>query len=578
MIITFAGFYLYMSSYLENQSAKTLEQLTVKIAEQIDYLYSEMNHISLQIIHTPQLMNTMRKASQSKDNENYFAEHTETARIAKGYLDSFNGPDLKVSRISMYNNHGDYVSLGLLPDNSSDIRARLQRKSSKADVLPGNENIRLTGPHADVWSGDGRRFVSFYREIRDVSKSYGIIEVQQNASKFEDILQFPNMGNKEVFVFDKDGLLVLENAKAHSGQLMTMSQMIGGKSAVLDHGFLARQDYIFSYRKASLSQWSIVLVEPKSEFLSPITAIGKLIAAVTITVTALNIIMIFLTSKQLTKPFRKLHSSIRNVSLNNLLIEVEDTSNEIILMNRTFNSMFERLKESMEQIDQARTREMRARLKSLDTQMDPHFLYNVLAVIGAAGEQAGVDKVMDLCGKLSGMLRYSSRNLDGDTLVRDEMNYAQHYLDLMKERYEDHFQYRLEMEEEALPFKVPRLIFQPLIENCFRHAFQKSCPPWVLHVSVKQTSEYEWLFEVKDWGDGFDPEILKRLQLRVESDLISGEAALETEKQLQGNAGGVGLLNTLIRTRLFYGGRAFYEIASNEPAGTIVRIGVTRND
>ena len=107
------------------------------------------------------------------------------------------------------------------------------------------------------------------------------------------------------------------------------------------------------------------------------------------------------------------------------------------------------------------------------------------------------------------MFRYTLQNPDKEVTIRDEIKYAQLYLELMKVRYEDHFQYRLEIDEATLNSKVPRLIFQPLIENCFRHAFQKCYPPWEIEVSIKETLDHCWLFEVKDWGDGFDRKFWK---------------------------------------------------------------------
>lgn len=567
---TFSGVYLYMSKYMEKHSIENMEQLTVKLSEQIDSFYNEMNHISLQIIYSPEIIEIMRQAAQSKDFNNYFSQHTEKERIVMKYLDSFNGPDLTVSRISMYNKSGDYLSIGIIPEKASIIRTQLQSNLVKASYFAGNDSVKLSRPHADMWSTDqSREIISFYREIRDVSDSYGIIEIQQSVAKFEEILQVPNIGEMKIYVFDKDGLPAYISDETDTPKNITMQQLLEGQSTVNP------SDYIFVSNTSPKSQWNIILAEPKSEFFSPIKIVGKLIFFISLTIIALSLIMNFLITKQLTKPFRKMRNSIRNVSYNNLAIEIDDSSNEIILMNSAFESMFERLKDSMEQVVQARSREMKARMNALESQMNPHFLYNVLTIIGTTGEQAGVNKVMELCEKLSGILRYSSKNIDGDVTVRDEWIYAQQYLDLMKERYEEHFQYRLEMDEETIFTKVPRLIFQPLIENCFRHAFQKVGPPWTVHVSIKQTVDMEWMLEVKDWGDGFDPSVLEKLWRNLECYSIKADYINYLEESSRVESG-VGLFNTFIRLKVTYGKKAYYEILDNDPNGTIVRIGVRR--
>jgi sensor histidine kinase YesM len=264
---------------------------------------------------------------------------------------------------------------------------------------------------------------------------------------------------------------------------------------------------------------------------------------------------------------------IREVRLDHLSIGIGDSGDELIQIHRAFNSVFDRLKLSMELEVQARSRDLKARIDALESQVNPHFLYNVLAVIGSVGEQAGVDKVAELCGKLGGMFRYTLQHPDKDVTVGDEINYALLYLDLMKERFEDHFQYRLELDESALASKVPRLIFQPLIENCFRHAFVQCNPPWIIHLTLISTSEFLWLFEVKDWGDGFDPSVLEDLQRRMEANLKDNSFGMAESVSFRSREG-VGLFNTFMRLQLTFQELAFYEIFSNKPNGTIIRIGV----
>jgi sensor histidine kinase YesM len=381
----------------------------------------------------------------------------------------------------------------------------------------------------------------------------------------------------QVYVFDKDGQPAYIKPNVEQQKAVTLKQLLGdgltNNSTDLIHGYLNQSNAILTYQQSPLSHWNIVLVEPKSVLLSSIKVVDRLTVIVIIMFIILSFIMIFIITLQMTKNIRKTVDLIRHVNIDNLSIEFNDSCNEIILINRAIHNMFARLKDSMEKDVQARSRELKAHINALESQMNPHFLYNVLSVIGAVGEEAGVDKVMILCEKLSGMLRYTSKYQDNEVTIRDELTYAQHYLDLMKERFEDHFHYRLEMDEETLALKVPRLTLQPLIENCFRHAFQKTNPPWEIHLSIKQTSDHCWLFEVKDKGDGFDPAVLEKLHQKIDSYDKSTDYSSKTEES-SGDQGGIGLFNTFMRLRLTYNELAFYEILTNNPVGTIVRIGV----
>lgn len=561
-----------------------MERLSLRMTEQIDSFHNEMNHISLQIISNRELMGIMKQADISGNETNYFTKHIDMERKVRDYLASFNGPELTVSRISMYNDRGDYVSVEVIPEDAEVVRSRLQSDSYKLwyqDFI-GNDHISITGPHADVWSLDqSQKFISFYRPLRDVSETFGVIEIQQIVPKFDKILQIENDGGMQVYVFDKECKLIYKNQEmspqldAGIEQLHKRLQATEGLSET-DHGYLNVSDDILSYRLSHQSGWMLVLAQSRSVLLEPIKVVGKLSIIASIIFVILSVIMVFFISSQLTRPLRKLRNSIRNVSMDNLTLEIDDASNEIILVKRTFNQMVDRLKDSMEQVVQARSRELKARMIALQSQMNPHFLYNVLSVIGAAGQQAGVDKVMELCEKLAGMLRYSSNYKGTQVTIHDELTYAQLYLDLMKQRYEDHFQYHLEADEETFSANVPRLILQPLIENCFHHAFQMAAPPWVIHISIKQSDEYDWMLEVKDWGSGFDPKALDHLRWRIALEDSSDAEQLDEQEQTAGTQGGIGIFNTLARLKLAFGVHFFFEILNNEPTGTNIRIGRKR--
>ncbi|KRE48531.1 sensor histidine kinase [Paenibacillus sp. Soil522] len=581
IISSFSFFYYYMSGRLEKEAIENMEQLTARMSKETDSFHSELNHITFQIIHNSEIIDIMRQAAESVYIENYFRNHSEAERKVKNYLATIKSPDFNISRISLYNDRGDYVSLGVAPADNDAIRAELKSDSFHAEYKRNieNDNINFIGPHADLFSNDEtQKVVSFYRVFRNFMETFGMIEIQLSDSKFAETLDAPNIAEMQVYVFDKDGQLAYIRQGTETQEDITLKQLLGDQSTSYSVASMTRNlnqsNYILTYQKSPLSQWNIVLAAPKSVLLSSIKVVGRITVVVSIIFIILSFIMIFVITKQLTKRIRKISNLIRDASLDNPSIKTDDSNNEFILISRAFDSMFARLKDSMEQDVQARSRELRARINALEAQMNPHFLYNMLAVIGSAGEQAGVDKVMELCEKLARMFRYTSQHQDKEVTIRDEIMYAQLYLELMKERFEDYFQYRLEIDEATLSSKAPRLILQPLIENCFRHAFQKSSPPWVIHLSIKQTFDHSWLFEAKDWGDGFDPAVLEKLQRRMDSeDHYNADYSSEI-KESSDNQDGVGLFNTLMRLRLTYDEQAFYEISTNHPTGTIVRIGV----
>lgn len=588
IIISFSFFYYYISKNLEKQAIEDMEELTLKMSKQVSLIFNELNHTSFQINNTSDFNVIMKKANESMQNENYFALHTDAERMVKKYLSFYKSPGLNLSRISIYNNRGDYVSLGEIRENTDTIRSYFQSDSFKAlyNHFTGNDNINFIGPHNDPYYTDAnQQMVSFYRVFRNEVETFGLIEFQQSVSKFEETLGVPQTNETAMYLFDKDGQLVyMRGTQSDStNPNVTLTQLLGtevllDKSTASNPENMIISDHILTYVRSPSNQWTVVLAEPKSDFLSSINLVGRLIVIVSICFIILSFVMNYVIAKKFTKNIRSTVDMIRRVRLDNLTIPLDNTDDEMVQIHNAFNSIFERLKISIEMEVHSRSREMKARLNTLESQVNPHFLYNVLTIIGSVGETAGVDKVAELCEKLGSMFRYTLQNPDKEVTIRDEIKYAQLYLEFMKVRYEDHLQYRVEIDEAALFYKVPRLIFQPIIENCFRHAFQKCNPPWEIQVSIKQTLDHYWLFEVKDWGDGFDPQAIGKLQLLNGPYVNSGIENISKSEEMSGTIGGVGLFNTLMRMKLTYERLVFFEVIPNHPSGSIVRIGVMKDN
>ena len=375
-----------------------MEELTLKMSKQVTLIYSELNHTSFQIINTSDLNVIMQKAGESQENENYFALHTDAERIVKNFLSIYKSPGLNLSRISIYNNRGDYVSLGEIRENSDSIRSYLQGNSFKAlySHFTDNDNINYIGPHNDPYFTDANQpMVSFYRVFRNEVETFGLIEFQQSVSKFEETLGVPHTAETEVYLFDKDGQLVYKKwtQSGPADPNVTIKQLLGtdalDKSTSLNPQNMIKSNYILTYVRSPSNQWTVVLAEPKSDFLSSIKLVGRLIFIISISFIILSFVMNYVIAKQFTKNIRRTVDMIRRVRLDNLTIPLDNTDDEMVQIHNAFNSIFERLKISIEMEVHARSREVKAQLNTLESQVNPHFLYNVLTVIGSVGEQAG---------------------------------------------------------------------------------------------------------------------------------------------------------------------------------------------
>jgi sensor histidine kinase YesM len=246
----------------------------------------------------------------------------------------------------------------------------------------------------------------------------------------------------------------------------------------------------------------------------------------------------------------------------NLLTRGAELS-EVTELRGAFDAMLRRIRDSI-------SLEQRAYLMALQSQMDPHFLFNSLAVISGMGFEGGNAKVVEACAKLSGMLRYSATYGAGAT-IGSELDHARNYLELMKFRFEDQFSYTISADEALLGAPMPRLVLQPVVENCFEHGFAGVDPPWEVRV-VASSAEggggdggAAWRFRIEDNGAGFGA--------REKSDLWRKVAAFSRDlpaNYQEMKLGGLGLANTLVRLRLSMPAGFSFDIQDLSPSGTAV--------
>lgn len=217
---------------------------------------------------------------------------------------------------------------------------------------------------------------------------------------------------------------------------------------------------------------------------------------------------------------------------------------------------------------------MQAHMIALQSQMNPHFLYNMLTIIKSMSRQNDATHIGLVCDYLVRMLRYNSDYNEDYVTMESEISHTQDYLELMKVRYEDMFEYQIELASglDTNMIEVPKLCLQPIVENCFQHGFKQTLPPWRLIIHCR-IHENRWYISVIDNGIGIQQEEIDRVYRRINEFLEN-----PSDKLNQLKIGGMGLINTIARFQLKYKQDITFEIKALENGGTRVVIGGTYND
>lgn len=271
------------------------------------------------------------------------------------------------------------------------------------------------------------------------------------------------------------------------------------------------------------------------------------------------IIAAFLVSKSVTKPILYLQKLTERIAGGDLKVRSElKTGVEVKKLSDSLNSMIDQISTLIERdrLKQIRLRE--AELEVLQSQINPHFLYNTLDTIVWLAESEKQKEVVQMVENLSNFFRAALNHGNDLILVEDELLHVESYLKIQQVRYQDILQYEINLSEKACQYCIPKITLQPLVENALYHGIKKKRGQGMIKIGSREEKDYMILF-VEDNGIGMREERL--LQIRS---MMLPEAKRHNDSY--------GIYNVNERLRLRFGSEYHLEINSTYGKGTFVEI------
>ncbi|MDO4355145.1 MAG: histidine kinase [Clostridia bacterium] len=257
--------------------------------------------------------------------------------------------------------------------------------------------------------------------------------------------------------------------------------------------------------------------------------------------------------RNLQQPIEHMVKVMPNITLNANHEPLPSTHiEELDIIVNSVNHMIEQLESAslhaikMEtQLLETRLRNNEAELYALQSQINPHFLFNTLQCIRSLAILHHADDISTVCSGLSAMLRYSIREMKQVT-VREEVNIILQYLKIIDIRYQNRFTYDIDVPESVLDYSCPCMIIQPLVENAVLHGVSAADNNGFIRICGR-ISDQVIHFEVFDDGVGISESKLQELQSRLQLHLFD---MLESHEKYGKS---FGLLNIQRRIQLQYG-------------------------
>lgn len=237
---------------------------------------------------------------------------------------------------------------------------------------------------------------------------------------------------------------------------------------------------------------------------------------------------------------------------------------EINAVAAEYNKMLTRVKQLTEISIHREVMVKEAQLKSLEKQIDSHFLYNVLDSIKMMAEVKGIYNVSDALLALGRMFRYNLQIDSHSVTLQEEISYLESYLKLCNIRYDYYIHFSENIEETVRNLKVPKVILQPIAENSIEHGLDELAEDTAIYLKA-YIKDGCAIIEMTDMGKGMDEATLER----VRTGILNGSKENHSEDK-------IGLHNVHERIQLMYGEQYGVEIYSKEGCYTkvVLRISV----
>lgn len=571
---------LYIGGFVKEKAISNMEQRVQKSASQLEYLYKEMDVLSTQVVFSQTLQTILLNAlnSGTKD-KNYFHQNIEDAQQARQVLVSINSPKVIARKISVFNGESNFISAGVVSEDQRAIAQSMRNDKLIDQILSLKGRALLLSPHPDNWldNAPDPLVVSLARSIlyTAASESFplGIVEIQQPYSKFSDIFRSETQSGRFLvmyktgeLIYPADGSVKIGDAEYYYRQTAEFKNRNSLHALNPD----TQTDELVYYLTSGSSGLTVMLIQSEAELLEPVYFIRKMIVLSGIALVGLTLLAIHFITVSIVNPLRKLRNSVNQVTIDNLSMDAHQNigNNELVQLKEAFDRMLLRLKESIHQTVQSRNSEVHAHFLALQAQMNPHFLYNTLMGIHAMAHEAGSREISNMCIELSEMLRYTGSFSHDTVTLGDELNHAENYLKLYKWRYEDKLSYEFHVDPAMLGLTVPKLVIQPIVENCFAHGFNRMKTARKIIIEGSVAAE-RFVVEIRDNGSGIEEDRVREIKSR----LAEYETAMREGRMNGLNVGGLGLANIYIRLKLLYGDKAVFDIRNHPDGGVAVSIG-----
>ncbi|MFC4304445.1 histidine kinase [Cohnella boryungensis] len=333
---------------------------------------------------------------------------------------------------------------------------------------------------------------------------------------------------------------------------------------------------LVSVNQSAERGWILVHSIPLKDLTERTDLVRNVAVFVIIGVIIVTSIIAVVISYNITRPLKKLSGLMKSVEMGDFQVDLKvQSGDEVGNLARSFNSMIATIRDLIQKNYQIEIRQKDAELYALQSQINPHFMYNTLETIGMAVEEGDNEQVVDMVTLLGRMLRFSVSSQSKSVTVAEEMQHVRDYLTIQKFRFEERIRFEIVqvMDDEDLhTLYSPKFILQPIVENAIKYGLETR-KALDIHIAASQefvarSGKRDIVFRIRDNGPGIPAERLDEMEQTLKKVGFEGRSAH------------FGLINVNARIVMMHGPDYGLQLHSIVGKGTevIIRIPMIRGE
>lgn len=539
-----------LEKVIERKIGSSAQDALYLVNFNVELFLEDMLQSSVDITINANITNLLKNPESISEYEKLRLNDTTLNRLFSSYFTN--------TYVTLFDRHGNWLSTSYMPD---DLLQEYKDATWYKEMMNKPYQLKWMFNDKKLLYSDRKPIIMLIKTITELQTNQNIGMIIFSVTE-EDIRKYLRGLEGEVYLVDNIGTVVSSPTKEMIGKSVAeeiyMPRVWKGTKGqeIIEKG---GRKWIVNYDTVHLSGWKIVQMVPYDTVFKEIFEIRQTNILIVIIIFVVFSIITLSISYGISNPLKLLKKKMQELEENDFYSAISITGpQEISSLIETYNKMVREIRGLLLRLKEEYQQKEDMRFRALQAQINPHFILNTLNNIKWMAYIRNDSEVGDMLSNLGGILEGSIGRGGSLIPLRQELDYIENYIGLMKMRFLEKLSFEMDIPEELMDQEVIKIMLQPIIENCLVHGIEPMNGMGRIVLKARYEDE-RFILDVWDNGVGIPSKRLDEIQIRI----AAGSAEPPPER--------IGVKNVHDRLRLQYGEEFGIRISSGPDEGTTVQ-------